>query len=41
MTPNIKSWIFGWGEYIKVIKPQSLIDEIKNKLKVMGEMYEK
>lgn len=39
VSPELVSWILGWHEAIKVMSPQSLIQEIKNKVEAVACMY--
>ncbi|MCK5742231.1 MAG: WYL domain-containing protein, partial [Chlorobi bacterium] len=39
LSPELVSWIVGWGKAIKVIEPASLVVKIKDKLKETLEMY--
>ncbi len=39
ITPELISWIFGWHKYVKVLKPQELVDEIKRNVEEIEQLY--
>lgn len=40
LSNGLKGWILGWGSQVKVISPQTLVDDICNETKKMMELYE-
>ena len=38
---DIKKWVLGFGRLAKVLKPQVLVDEIKQEVSEVGQLYEK
>lgn len=38
---DIKKWVLGFGKLAKVLKPQVLVDEIKQEVSEVGQLYEK
>ncbi len=40
-TLDLRGWIFGFGEMVEVLAPQSLRDEFKRRIKALSKMYVK
>jgi predicted DNA-binding transcriptional regulator YafY len=38
-TIEVKSWILSWGEHVKVLEPEELVEEMRGTVKRMGRMY--
>lgn len=38
---GLKGWILGWGSYVKVLSPPSLVEEINEEIKKMAAAYKK
>ncbi|MCH7612894.1 MAG: WYL domain-containing protein [Candidatus Marinimicrobia bacterium] len=39
ITPELISWILSWHKYVKVLKPQELVDEIKRSVEEIKQLY--
>lgn len=40
LSPELVSWILSWSGYVKVLKPQELIDKIMRRLKTMAKTHQ-
>lgn len=38
-STGLKGWILGWGKYVKVLSPPTLVEEINEEIKKMAEAY--
>src|SRR5699024_9296813 len=40
LSDGLVNWILTWGNKAKVLSPDDLVQEVKEKIKLMGEVYD-